>query len=326
MGRKKRTNKEFIQEVYNLVKDEYEFLENYNGAQEKIKCKHNKCLHIWLANPNKFLLGTRCPNCSVKGVGRKTNQQFLHQVHELVGDEYIFLENYINAKTKLKCKHNIEECGFEWNVLPIKFLTQTKCPKCFGNFKKTNEEFKSEVFSMVGDEYLFLEKYKNAKTKLRCKHNIDECEFEWFITPNDFLCGKRCPRCSSSKGEIKIANWLISNDIKYIQEYKFIDCKLINPLPFDFYLPTFNLLIEYDGEHHFKPVRFGGISKMQAEILLYETKKRDSIKSEYSKINNITLLRIPYTNYDNIEQILSSKLEELNEFKSKIQSSLIKVV
>ena len=61
-------------------------------------------------------------------------------------------------------------------------------------------------------------------------------------------------------------------------------------LPFDFYLPEYNICIEYDGEHHFRPIEmWGGYEKF---IINQEN---DEIKNEYCKNHNITLLRLPYT-------------------------------
>lgn len=44
----------------------------------------------------------------------------------------------------------------------------------------------------------------------------------------------------------------------YIIQYN--ECRLIYPLVFDFYLPDYNICIEYDGIQHFKPIeKWGGI-------------------------------------------------------------------
>lgn len=61
-------------------------------------------------------------------------------------------------------------------------------------------------------------------------------------------------------------------------------------LPFDFYLPDYNILIEYDGEQHYK-VSFG-----QNEEKLLKQQEYDKIKTEWCKQNNIKLVRIPYFN------------------------------
>ena len=107
---------------------------------------------------------------------------------------------------------------------------------------------------------------------------------------------------SISKGELCVKLWLEENNIEYIQQYTFDNCRDKQVLPFDFYLPTFNILIEYDGELHFYPIEyFGGQEKFERQ------QRHDKIKNEYCEKNNIPLLRIPYYKYNNIE-------EELNNF------------
>ena len=122
---------------------------------------------------------------------RKTNKKFTEEVFDLVHGRYEFLEEYVNTKTKIKCRHN--ECGYEWRVKPDDFLRGSRCPSCAGNKKKTDNEFINEVKALVGNEYIFLEKYINSKDKILCKHT--NCNHEWRISPNNFLAGKRCPNC-----------------------------------------------------------------------------------------------------------------------------------
>lgn len=300
-----KTNEMFIKEVYNLVGNEYTFLEKYINNKTKIKCRHNTCGCEWMASPSGFTSnGTRCPKCAKKRVGekrRKTNEEFIKEVYDLVGDEYIFVEKYVNANTKIKCKHN--ECGYEWYVLPNNFLRGQRCPN---HRITTNEEFVIKVKELVGDEYVFLEDYTDTKTKIKCKHNIDKCGYEWKIAPNKFLQGRRCPNCNNSYGEEQISVYLKENNIKAIPEYKFDDCRNERPLPFDFYLPDYNLLIEYDGKQHFQPIEyFGGQEQFEYQ------QQNDNIKNQYCKENNIPLLRIPYWEFDNIEEILFKKLSKL---------------
>ena len=90
------------------------------------------------------------------------------------------------------------------------------------------------------------------------------------------------------KGEEKIAEILDELSVYYQQQYTFDDC--INPktfykLRYDFFLPAYNLLIEYDEQHHYNDK---------------DTKQRDEIKNQYAKDHNITLVRIPYTYYDKL--------------------------
>ena len=166
--------------------------------------------------------------------------------------------------------------------------------------KKTNEEFKKEVHDLVENEYTVLGEYINNSTKIKIKHN--KCDYEYEVRPRDFLQGYRCPKCNESKGEKIISKWLDKNLIKYEKEKKFPDCKYKKELRFDFYLEDYNICIEYDGIQHFRPKSFGGQNK-DKEFKL--TQIRDNIKTKYCEDNNIKLIRIKYTDYDNIEKILN---------------------
>jgi very-short-patch-repair endonuclease len=103
-----------------------------------------------------------------------------------------------------------------------------------------------------------------------------------------------------SKGEIKIANYLKSNNISFEPQKTFSECKNIFPLHYDFYLNDFNILIEYDGIQHFIPKeKFGG------EKEFIKLQKRDAIKTQFAKVYGIQLIRIPYTELNNVETILT---------------------
>lgn len=115
--------------------------------------------------------------------------------------------------------------------------------------------------------------------------------------------------CAKSKGEEKIIATLIQAQIPFITQKRFDTCvfpETNRQLVFDFYLPEHNVLIEYDGEQHFHEVRndrygFEGIVV------------RDNFKNQWCKENNISLIRIPYTEYKNIDIEYIQKLVEDNK-------------
>ena len=117
--------------------------------------------------------------------------------------------------------------------------------------------------------------------------------------------------CLISYWNMYIKKFLDDCLIKNKTEYKiYVDGHCYR---FDFYLPDYNLFIEYDGEQHYRPVRFHGndLSTTQAEF--EEQQKRDKIKNKYCEDNNIHLLRIPYWETKNIETIITNHLQRLNE-------------
>jgi uncharacterized protein with PIN domain len=213
---RKKTDKEFQKQVYDLVGDEYTFLDAYANTRTKLRVKHNKCGHTYKVSPNKFFSGTRCPYCSA--TTKKTNEQFQQEVFSLVGDEYVFLDHYVNAKTKIKVKHN--ECGHIYKVNPNSFLRGSRCPYCKGNAKKTDAEFKQEVFDLVGGEYTFLDAYINSYTKIKVKHN--KCGNVYTVAPHVFLKGVRCPYCA---GLIKKTDEQFKKEVYNLvgDEYTFLD-------------------------------------------------------------------------------------------------------
>ena len=140
--------------------------------------------------------------------------------------------------------------------------------------------------SIIGD-------YRNCKTNITCKCN--KCGRIWSATPTNLLKGKGCPSCAQSIGERRISSWLKAHNIEFSQEHRFDDCCYQRPLPFDFYVPSLNTCIEYDGQQHYYPVCFGGQAQDDAEKYFELCQTRDSIKNDYCKKNHINLLRIPYS-------------------------------
>jgi very-short-patch-repair endonuclease len=117
------------------------------------------------------------------------------------------------------------------------------------------------------------------------------------------MIGCGCPKCNYSKGEMKIQLWLEKNRIKFTPQKTFDGCKYRGKLRFDFYIPSKNLCIEYDGEQHF--------IQQGRNRNLNENRKRDDIKNGYCKNKKITLLRISYKKMKCIEDILSKEIVKI---------------
>lgn len=107
-----------------------------------------------------------------------------------------------------------------------------------------------------------------------------------------------CGCITSSIGEKNIETILKENNIFYEKEKIFSDFvyKDTKGRPrFDFYLPDFNRLIEFDGKQHF--IDTGWTNQ---HINFEKRKNQDELKNMYAKENNIALIRIPYWERDNI--------------------------
>ena len=136
-----KTHKEFLEEVKTLYpNNEYEILEEYTGAFNKIKAKHNLCNNIFNLTPHSFLQGTGCPDCF--GTPQKTQEQFEQEIFDLVGEEYSILDKYKNNNTRIKIRHNCEKCNnYEWDVFPGHFLRGSRCPECSKAIKTSFPEY-----------------------------------------------------------------------------------------------------------------------------------------------------------------------------------------
>jgi len=312
-----KTTDQFKKEVYDLVKDEYIVLGEYVNNKTKIKIKHNTCNNIYDVTPHNFLNNnTRCPRCS--GKYKRTHEDFLKEVYDLVGDEYTVLNTYKSDGTKKpdKIKFLHTNCKNIFEMRAHDFLKNGhRCPVCAN--KKigidkllTNEEFLNKIKELNITQFTFLEKYTGCRNKILVRCNI--CNKEFKITPKHILYdGHLCPYCKRSIGEEKVAKWLEDNKIKYIWHCTdFKDCKYKQTLEFDFYLEEYNLCIECDGIQHFKKMWYD-----YTEDDYLKRIKRDNIKNEYCKKNNISLLRIPYTENNNINNILNKNILEVNNEK-----------
>lgn len=192
-GKKQKTTKEFKQEVYDLVGDEYTVLEEYKNSHTNISIKHNKCGHIYNVRPANFIHGKRCPKCMRPNHDRDTTK-FKNEIVELVGDEYSLLSEYNKAREHVTIKHNI--CGHIYLVTPDAFLRGSRCPKCTRpNYDRDTEKFKREVYNLVGNEYTVLGEYNGSNNHILLRHN--KCGYEYDSSvPSSFLKGVRCPKCA----------------------------------------------------------------------------------------------------------------------------------
>jgi hypothetical protein len=101
------------------------------------------------------------------------------------------------------------------------------------------------------------------------------------------------------KNELYFNPILQKYNVKYYVQHRFDDCKYKRVLPFDFYLPDYNVCIEFQGRQHYEAVDYFG-----GELALKETQKRDNIKKQYCLQHNIGLMYISHFEFDNIENIL----------------------
>lgn len=246
-----------------------------------------------------------------------TKEQVDKKLFDLYGEEFKVIGEYKQYHGKVLVLHTNCQREFECDLPSL--IRRGNCKLCakesrLASRTKTTNQFKQEVYDLTNNEYEVLGKYLGVRRKILMKHT--KCGQEYFQKPNDFLNGCRCPHCSTptkSKYAITVENWLILNEIDYIKEKTFEDCRgKKNKLPFDFYLPKYNILIEVDGEQHFDKNAFN-----QTEERFYELKQTEEIKNLYCLKNNIKLIRLPYFKHKQYIEILNTIIKVNTEVTTK---------
>jgi very-short-patch-repair endonuclease len=283
-------------------------LENYKNLQSEIiiLCPKHGPLHI-KANEH-IKLKTGCVLCEKNLSDNRKEIAFKAKTKKKFGNKFTYiLEDYKNLQSKITiiCKYH----GIVHMTASSHLKSSTGCKKCSRKLAKykmtkiqfTNDEFINKLKTLYGSIYSYdCTKYKKGQkfATIHCnKHgNIR-------LGVKRLLNGRGCKKCGISKGELRIMKFLYDHNIKFTHQKIYEDCKNIKPLPFDFYIPKYNILIEFDGEQHDRPVRkFGGKKGFMKQ------QKHDDIKNKYAENNKIQLFRIKYKDMTNIENILSNIL------------------
>jgi len=246
-----------------------------------------------------------CYQCGLEALSSlflRTNEDFISMSRKIHGNRYDYsLTKYTGADKKVSiiCK----EHG-KWTQIASSHLNGHDCPKCTGNSRLTKEQFIEKAINQHGEIYDYEKvNYINAHKKVQI-----ECKIHGFFkqTPGDHIYsnGKGCPKCKESVGERKIRLFLENQKIKYKYQKRFKDCNYKMTLPFDFYIPSLKILIEFDGIQHFKPISIWG-----GEKALISQTGRDEIKNNFALQNNFKLIRISYLDLNKIDKILESKIK-----------------
>lgn len=199
------------------------------------------------------------------------------------------ISNYINLDTKIEIICPIHGI---FKQTPRNHL-KNDCFECSKiNKSKTTEKFINQVDKVHNYFYDYsITKYKNYLT------NVDIiCPIHGIFKqkPQDHIHSKAgCPHCKESKGEKLVSEILKKLNVNFDTQKSYPELKHKNLLYFDFFLPDYNICIEYDGEQHFKSIPHWGGDKLFEDL-----KIRDNLKNQYCIDNNIKLLRLTYKETD----------------------------
>ena len=282
-------NFSFIEKAKTIHGDKYDYsLVDYK--LNKIKIKIICPIHgEFEQKPSNHLFGNGCLMCSNDD---RKNTNYIDKCKIKFSNKYDYsLVNYKNNRLKVNIicpTHG----NFEQTLKD--HLNGDGCPYCSGKKMNTELFIKNSIIKHNNFFDYSLVEYKGCfkKIKIICPiHGIFEQK------PSIHLFGSGCPICKASKGEKEIISFLNENRIFFIHQKKFEDCKNINELIFDFFIPYKNLCIEFNGIQHYKIFEYFG-----GEKAFELNKKRDGIKKEYCKNKKIKFRIVTYK--DNIKEKL----------------------
>jgi len=258
------------------------------------------------------LSGAGCPECG-KEAQQKHNQlkaqkaalEFVSKANKRHNNryQYPYPEDYIHSQSMIRIICPIHG---EFEQTANNHLSGQGCPECGKEIakkpgqqraQKAALEFVSKANKRHNNryQYPYPEDYKTKNSMIRIICPIDG---EFKQRARSHLNGRGCPICNYSHGEREVWTLLTEKGLTFVPQHSFTDCRGdCYPLSFDFYIPSLNLLIEYDGEQHFKHVT-GWHSKKEFE----KQQRYDKIKNEYALSRGIKLLRIRFD--ESVEEAL----------------------
>ena len=320
---KRKTYQEIIEDCkkvhgekydYSLVKD---FVESdlYKGIGTKIPIICRTHGVFYQRYKNHFVNKNGCPKCAKTGV-RYTIEEYKEKIKEIFGDDIIVLsEEYVNAHTKLKfyCKKH-----GEFETKPYYLLQGHTCPKCGREKQAENEKLgENEVIERFINvhqneydyskfKYLGYDTHSTIICHKKRKNGTEHGEF--LQTPHAHITGHGCPICNRSKLEKEIGEFLEEQKIEY-EEQKHFEWLGLKEL--DFYLPDYNIVIECQGEQHYRPCNFGS-KKITSEEMFTKIKERDYDKKLLCEGNELKV--IYYTHHADSDEITFTDTNSLKQF------------
>ena len=273
---KKSTTGEFISKSKLIHGDKYDYSKvEYVNNHSKVCIICPEHGEFWM-RPKNHLQGNNCPKCS--STAKLSTEEFVNMAKKIHNDRYDYSKvNYINCQTKvcIICP----EHGEFWQK-PIYHLSGGGCNRCYGNCRKTTEEFIEQSKKIHNNKYDYSKvEYKNNSTKvcIICKKHG-----EFWQIPTSHLNGEGCPMCNHSKLE----NEVKENIIGLTPQKTFEWLKNKNTMRLDFFLNNKNIAIECQGEQHFKIFEYfgGDVNDFQQRL------ERDNLKYQLCKEHNIEVI------------------------------------
>ena len=260
-----------------------------------VKCPNVNHDAYWVCW-NNFARGYRCKQCSYEQQGKemwdknKANSFFKSNGYIMLNDD-----DFTNTDVPVYCR---DANGFIYKIsitnlkrslnTKFKFSIIKNNQYAIDNIRLYCKLYRSD-YELISEKYLGVKELHIFKYIGDCLD--DDVDKMFLCTIDEFIYGNvKHPMLSISNGELMVKSILSKYNVRFVQQHAFADCIDQRVLPFDFYLPHYNVCIEYQGKQHYEAVDFFG-----GEDSLKYVQRHDKIKHDYCIKNHINIIHLPYT-------------------------------
>lgn len=302
----------WIQRANEIHNHKYNYNEvDYIDAFTKVNVVCEKHGNFRLT-PSKHVSGKQgCYKCW----SDERRDMWIKQAQEIHANRYNYDNvQYVNFTTKVEVVCN--QHGSFW-VRPDEHIIKHPkirpyqgCRKCFpSNIKLVPQQYFEKASNIHSNKYDYTESIYMGSEKpitIKCKLHGD---FVISEASRHINRGRGCLKCSkhNSSAEQIICGLLDQSKIEYEYQKRFDDLFSHNGthLVYDFFIPSLNLLIEFDGAQHFTPNTLHHRVAGTFDLLQLHDKK----KNKYAKDNGYRLYRIKYTECKHLDSIIHTLIK-----------------
>ena len=281
---------------------------NYTKMDNNVDVYCKVCGGTFARRGSRLTGNPKCPFCN--GTYKRSNvtDEMFKQDIAKISPNIKILGKYKKRKSPVQCQCKID--GNIWMETPDDLYRGRGCPECKKEklremYQFSKDEILEKLNSVNPKSTYEIPFYQNVNSIVKCK--CPDCGNFWETQIINIIYSKSgCPSCNSSKGEKEIRRYLEENHIRFEEQKKFEDCRgHKRPLPFDFYLEDYKMLIEFQGIEHYKSIPFFGGDES------FENRKAlDGIKKDYAINNGYKFLEISYIDLKkgNVNDILAKNI------------------
>ena len=308
------TYEKFIKKASGIHGEKYDYSNIKSGdivtsiSVIQLVCKD--CNYHWSSTLYNHIKGNGCPNCS--GKIPWDLQRFIEKARNIHGNKFnydMITPDMIRGQ-KSHIPITCNDCGYIWDTSTISshINQQSGCASCSKNLPWTLQRFIEKSKQIHGDRYDYSKitdsdiKGAQSKVTLICR----KCNRDCAPSINHHINHKSgCTKCNKSRGETNCYKFFDDNKIEYLTEF------ILNNLPKKRFDIMFNYnkrkyLLEFDGIQHFKFINY--FYNNEEDFL--QRQKVDILKTQKGLDEGYNIIRIDYTNIDNIPNHIQLALDK----------------